>query len=130
MVPHGNVRKERHRQGEGAIRQGVRLTQSGRAQRILPPVHVDDGTAALLDQVLQHDGEALNIFGALANHPAVLRRYSALGGSLLQKGSLPARSRELMILRVAYRSSCDYEFAHHSVIAAAAGLTEAEVKAL
>jgi len=35
-----------------------------------------------------------------------------------------------MILRVAYRSSCDYEFAHHSVIAAAAGLTEAEVKAL
>jgi 4-carboxymuconolactone decarboxylase len=50
-----------------------------------------------------------------------------MGGQLLLSGSLPAREREIVVLRMAWRASSEYEFGQHRVVGVKAGLTDAEV---
>lgn len=76
------------------------------------------------------DGAPLNIFATLAHHPRLLGRFNVLGGLFLAKGLLPPRERELVILRVAYRTRAAYEFGQHVVIGRAAGLTGEEIERL
>jgi AhpD family alkylhydroperoxidase len=42
-------------------------------------------------------------------------------------GRLPRQDTELLILRVAHNTSCDYEWGHHERLARDAGLTEEEI---
>ena len=76
----------------------------------------------VLERTPLRDGAPLNIFGALAHHPRLLRRFSAMGGELLQSGLLPPRDREIVVLRVGWRRGSVYEFGQHTLIGAAAGL--------
>jgi 4-carboxymuconolactone decarboxylase len=71
----------------------------------------------------------LNIFATLAKDRDLARGFYALGGHLLQHGSLAPRERELVILRTGYRSGAEYEFSHHRSIGADAGLSDAEIAA-
>lgn len=93
----------------------------------IPPLSTDerDGTSA---ELLARVGELaeLNIFATLARHPRVFKRWVPFGGVLLD-GSIPARDRELLILRTAHRCTCRYEWAHHEVIATRAGLCPDEI---
>lgn len=50
-----------------------------------------------------------NIFGTLARNPELFRSWLPFGGRLLVGGALPARNRELMILRTSVRCRCSYE---------------------
>ena len=70
---------------------------------------------------------ALNIFATLAKHPKLLDRFNRFGGFLLFRGLIPAREREIVILRVGWRSGSVYEFGQHTVIGKSAGLTDDEV---
>ena len=72
-------------------------------------------------------GRPLNIFRTLAHHPLLLKRYIALGGVFLRFGLLPARERELVILRTAWRTGSVYEFGQHTRLGQTAGVTPAEV---
>jgi alkylhydroperoxidase family enzyme len=76
-----------------------------------------------------HDAP-LNIFRTLKRHPELYKAFLGLGGHLLGGGVLPAREREIVILRVGWRASSEYEFGQHTVIGAAAGLTEEEIARL
>lgn len=69
----------------------------------------------------------LNIFLTLAKHDDLLHRFTDFGGFLLQKGLVPARSRELVILRVGWRCNCVYEFGQHTLIGGEAGLSGTEI---
>ncbi|MEO6204612.1 MAG: carboxymuconolactone decarboxylase family protein [Mycobacteriales bacterium] len=69
----------------------------------------------------------LNIFKTLAHNPPLSRGFLALGSHLLRAGGLPARERELVILRVGWRSESEYEFGQHTQIGLAEGLTDEEV---
>ena len=71
--------------------------------------------------------QALNIFRTLARHPGLFRQWLPFGGKLLQGGKLPARERELVILRTAYLCGAEYEWAQHVPMAQAAGVTEDEI---
>lgn len=73
---------------------------------------------------------ALNIFATLAKHPKLLDRFNRFGGFLLYKGLLPAREREIVILRVGWRSNSVYEFGQHTVIGKTTGLGEDEIARL
>jgi alkylhydroperoxidase family enzyme len=73
------------------------------------------------------NGEVLELFTTLAHHPKLLKRWSAFGGLLLFGGELPARARELLILRTAWNSEATYEWVHHQSLARVAGLDETEV---
>ncbi len=93
--------------------------------------HVTDSELAeTLSGSLRLDGRPLNIFGVLGHHPKLLKRFNLLGGFLLNKGLLPERERELVILRVGWNAQAVYEFGQHTVIGRRCGLTDEEISAL
>lgn len=73
---------------------------------------------------------AANIFRTLAHHPKLLKRWLVFGNHVLLKSTLPARERELIILRTGWRCYSQYEFGQHRVIGRDAGLTDDEIEAL
>lgn len=73
------------------------------------------------------DGTPLNIFGTLAHHPDMLRRWLVFAGHVLSKNSLPERDRELLILRTGWNCASRYEFSQHVVIGKRCGITDDEI---
>jgi alkylhydroperoxidase family enzyme len=72
---------------------------------------------------------AANIFATLVRHPGLFRKWMPFGGKLLV-GKLPARDRELLILRTGWRCQSEYEWGQHVLIARAAGITDEEIERL
>lgn len=91
---------------------------------------MDDAAPRIAPAGLPEGLPPLNIFATLAKHPALLDRFNRFGGFLLFKGRLPAREREVVILRVGWRSGSVYEFGQHTVMGKDAGLTDEEVRRL
>lgn len=77
-----------------------------------------------------HEPAPLNIFRTLNHNPLLAKGFLALGGHLLSGGVLPARVRELVILRVGFRAASEYEFGQHTRLARDAGLTDEEIRRL
>jgi alkylhydroperoxidase family enzyme len=98
--------------------------------RIEPITEFDGELADIMATALTHDGTPLNIFGTLGRHPKLLKRFNLLGGFLLNKGLVPARERELVILRVGANAQAEYEFGQHTLIGLDCGLTDDEIAAL
>ena len=73
-------------------------------------------------------GPPLNIFRTLARAPKALTRFNEWGSYVLsRRNSLPAREREIVILRVGYLCKSGYEFTQHTRIGLQQGLTEDEI---
>ena len=70
----------------------------------------------------------MNIFTTMARHPELFETWVRFGGQLLFQGTLPARDRELAILRTAANSHCEYEWAQHVGLGRASGLTDEEIE--
>jgi alkylhydroperoxidase family enzyme len=68
-----------------------------------------------------------NIFSTLARHPRLMRAWLPFGGFLLGRGVLPARERELLILRTACNCSSAYEWGQHVRISEALGIDREEI---
>ncbi len=68
-----------------------------------------------------------NIFSSLARHPGLFGAWLPFGAFLLGGGVLPARSRELLILRTGHNCGCSYEWGQHVRIAERLGITRAEI---
>lgn len=66
----------------------------------------------------------------LANHPALYRQWLGTGSQLLMSGKLPARTRELVILRTASNCECAYELSSHTAAARTAGIGDAQLAAV
>jgi len=70
----------------------------------------------------------LNIFLTLARAPKALMRYQQWGAYVLsRRNDLPAREREIVILRVGFLCKSGYEFTQHTRIGREAGLSEDEI---
>jgi 4-carboxymuconolactone decarboxylase len=91
----------------------------------LPEADWDDRTRELLGAVGQ-----LNIFTTLSHHPDLLRRWLRFGGHVLAHSTLPARERELVILRTGWRCDSEYEFGQHTLIGRQVGITDDEIRKL
>ena len=63
-----------------------------------------------------------HLFTTLARHRRIFRRWLRFAGALMPGGLLPRADSELIILRVAHNTRCDYEWRHHERLARAAGL--------
>jgi alkylhydroperoxidase family enzyme len=93
--------------------------------------HIDEELAAILGMGINApDGTPLNIFGTIAHHPRLLKRFMNFAGLFLNKGLLPAREREIVILRVGWNCQSVYEFGQHTIIGERVGLSLEEVAAL
>jgi alkylhydroperoxidase family enzyme len=69
-----------------------------------------------------------NIFRTLARAPEAFKRFNQWGGYVLSdRNALPARDRELVILRTGYLCASGYEWAQHEAIGKRLGLTSEEI---
>ena len=93
----------------------------------LPESEWNDETRELLEG-LRRDGHVYNIFATLARHPQLLKRWLVFGGHVLGKSTLPAREREIAILRMGWLCRAEYEWGHHVAIGKQAGLGDDDIK--
>jgi 4-carboxymuconolactone decarboxylase len=77
-----------------------------------------------------YDPLRLDIIGLLVRHPEMARAFLTFNGFLLQRGELPARLRELTILRVAHNRRSAYEWGQHVKMAARNGISEDDITRL
>lgn len=68
-----------------------------------------------------------NVHATMARHPALFRPWLAFARYILRQSTLPAREREMLICRIAWRTSGEYEWSHHVRLGKEAGLTDEEI---
>ena len=73
------------------------------------------------------NGEVVNIFRVLMQNPKLARSWSRFAGYILGGQSLPARDREILILRIGWLNQAPYEWEQHVRIGKAAGLSDDEI---
>jgi alkylhydroperoxidase family enzyme len=71
--------------------------------------------------------KVVNIFRVLMNHPKLARSWSRFAGYILGEQTLPARDREILILRIGWLNQAQYEWEQHVRIGKASGLTDDEI---
>ncbi len=71
-----------------------------------------------------------NVLGTLLRHPRIAAKWLPYNGTLLDRGTIEPRLRELVILRVAARTGSEYEWLQHVRIGRKLGITADEVDAI
>ena len=101
------------------------------SQPRIPPLAVADLDAdqrEALATVMREGRAPLNIFATLAHAPKALTRFLQWGDYVLsRRNSLPAREREIVILRVGFLCRSGYEFTQHTRIGLNEGLSPGEI---
>lgn len=94
----------------------------------LPADQWDEATRQALSAMRGADTN--NALSTFAHHPALAKAFLRFNVHLLTSSTLPARIRELAILRVAHRRHCAYEWSHHVRMAKDEGITDDQIAAL
>ena len=87
----------------------------------------DDEARDILES-LRRDGQVYNIFRTLARHPQLLKKWLVFGGHILARSTLPAREREIAILRMGWLCRAEYEWGHHVAMGKNAGLDADDIE--
>ena len=69
-----------------------------------------------------------NVFTTLARHRRLFLPWLRFAGRLMPRGRLPRRDTELVILRVAHRTGCEYEWSHPERMGRRVGLSADEIE--
>jgi alkylhydroperoxidase family enzyme len=100
----------------------------------IPPLSdaaLSDEQRAALARAAAPGRPTLNIFRTLAHAPEALSAFLAWGSYVLsKKNALPAREREIVILRIGYLCKSGYEWTQHAEIGKRAGLSDDEIARL
>jgi 4-carboxymuconolactone decarboxylase len=91
----------------------------------LPPEERSPAVQELLDTV-KIAGSDANIFTTFVRAEGLTRKWLPFGGKLLS-GKIPARDRELLILRTGWNCRAEYEWAQHALVGQLVGLSAEEV---
>ncbi|MFT6117818.1 MAG: alkylhydroperoxidase family enzyme, partial [Candidatus Azotimanducaceae bacterium] len=86
----------------------------------------DEEQKAILGQQ-EMRGRVPNIFRTMANHAKLAKRWLVFGNHILSKSTLPARDREILILRVGWLCKAGYEWGQHVVIGKRVGIEDHEI---
>jgi alkylhydroperoxidase family enzyme len=81
-------------------------------------------------RALQSPVGKMTLFGLLAHADSVVLAVMRLGGQILSKQSLDARSRELIVLLALRLENGRYEWPQHVDIAKAVGISDEEIRAI
>ncbi len=99
----------------------------------IPPINLADADAethellSRFSQLRGDDVEVLNVFGTIAHHPVLMRKWLVFATYVLTKSSLDPHLRELVVLRVGWLCGAPYEWGQHIVVGRTVGVTDAEV---
>lgn len=85
---------------------------------------VDHALSGMLPKERRNPTSAGNLLATMVRHPELTRAFLRFNSHLLFSSTLPPRLRELAVLRVAHRSSCEYEWRHHVRMGREAGVTD------
>lgn len=72
----------------------------------------------------------LNVYRLMAHHPALLRAWTNLRMHIVRNSALGRQRAEVVILRIASRLRCQYEWDQHVIRGLDAGLSEAQIVSL
>ena len=70
---------------------------------------------------------AVNVMATMAHNPVFSKALGRFAASVLTEGEIPARQRELVILRMGWNCQAVYEFGQHTLFGRDAGLTDEEI---
>lgn len=87
-------------------------------------------TKPLVERIETERSGLPNLYRMLLNSPPVAQGWLAYLTAIRQQSGLPARLREMLILRVAVLNQADYEFEQHLPIAVQAGCSPAQLAGL
>jgi 4-carboxymuconolactone decarboxylase len=96
----------------------------------IPPVQKERWTPeqkAILEP-LERQKRLYNVFSTMANHPELARDWLVFANHVLRKCTLPPRDREILILRIGWLCRAEYEWAQHTRIGKAVGLTDDDLR--
>ena len=96
----------------------------------LPYVTPEQTASPEVKQTFAQLPTLLNVFKMMAHAETTFRPLVRLGSAILAQQKLPARLRELAILRVASLSPCRYEWVQHVSLAMLMGVTRLQVDAI
>jgi 4-carboxymuconolactone decarboxylase len=88
---------------------------------------VDQALSGMLPAERRNPAGAGNLLATLVRHPKLTRAFLRFNGHLLFSSPLPARLREVAVLRVAHRTQCEYEWRHHVNMGRTEGLTDDDI---
>ena len=94
----------------------------------IPESEWSDEVRELLAGFVRPDGRVFNIFGTLAHHPKLMKRWVVFANHVLGKQTLSPRDRELAILRIGWLCRAEYEWGQHVVIGRDAGISDEEIE--
>ena len=89
-----------------------------------------DAQREILSSRLLPNGGVLNIFGTVARNPVAAKAFLGWGGYVRRAAEMSEREREIVILRIGWLCKAGYEWAQHSRLGRAAGLTDEDLERL
>lgn len=98
--------------------------------KMLPLQPDNPALAAMFDEVRARGVRVPNLYRVIGHAPAMLRAWLDFAWPLRLEATTSRRLRELLILRGAQVSGAHYEWVHHTTMALAAGVTQAQIDAL
>jgi len=105
------------------------MTDVNRVTRVSPVPYEDWDADALDAFAILAPGRKMppsNVLGLFARHPDLAKAFLTFNKHLFDS-TLPVPTRELAILRIAWRRRGRYEWAQHVLIAKRAGVTEEQI---
>jgi alkylhydroperoxidase family enzyme len=98
------------------------MTPSAKDSRV-PRLPVNEAKAAADEAGVPDYMAELAIFQVLLNHPKLAAAFNDLLATMLWRGSLDPRLRELVIMRIGWLTASDYEWTQHWRVAQGLGVS-------
>ncbi|HEY9304996.1 MAG TPA: carboxymuconolactone decarboxylase family protein [Mycobacterium sp.] len=93
------------------------------SQSRVPRLPLDGAKAAADEAGVPNYMAELAIFQVLLNHPKLAGALNDLLATMLWRGTLDSRLRELVIMRIGWLTACDYEWTQHWRVAQGLGVS-------
>ena len=92
----------------------------------------DDLTTRVINKTVFGSGDTYDYtcFTVLARLGRIFATHAIFLSQLLQKGVITPTDTERIVIRVAWRMGCQYEYAHHTRMALALGVARTEIETL
>src|SRR5437870_1270961 len=94
---------------------------------MLPLLSIDESTRLCAELGIDRAWATLNVWRGLLQNPSAAAGFSAVVNALMFHNKVSARARELIILRVGWRTGSEYVFCQHVRISRELQMSDEEI---